>query len=158
MSRQFVSFPVVVASIDHLVLGATSQIAAWTGRRPSIVIGAKLDAAAVRVEQHLLGIEAGAAIWAPRALNAIGVTLPDRDPLHMDMPVVGGAVKARGEGDHLRGRIVCACEEQQFDPAGEACPDREVDAVTVGCGPQLTAVTGGDAHILPTQNEECSPY
>ncbi len=75
---QLVPFPVVVTGIDHPILGAAGQIAAWPGRRPSVVVGAQLDAATIGIEQYLLGIEAGAAVRAPWALNPIGVALTDR--------------------------------------------------------------------------------
>lgn len=112
MGGQLVPFPVVVTGIDHPILGAAGQIAAWPGRRPSVVVGAQLDAATIGIEQYLLGIEAGAAVRAPWALNPIGVALTDRQPFNMDMPVVGGAVETGRERDHLWRAVLGAGEEQ----------------------------------------------
>ncbi len=154
MGGQLVPLPVVVAGIHHPVLGTLRQVAAGAGRRPAIIVGTQLDAAAIRIQQHLVRIEAGTVVGAPGALDAIGITLTELDALYMDVPVVGGTVEARGERDHFRRGVVGAGKQQQFDPAGEASPDGEVDAVVLGCGPQLTAMTGGDAHDKPTQNEE----
>ncbi|EHI53884.1 hypothetical protein IYQ_03388 [Aeromonas salmonicida subsp. salmonicida 01-B526] len=64
--------------------------------------------------------------------------------------IVGGAVETGGEHYHLRGVIIGTGEEQQFNPTGQAGPDGKVDAVVLGCGPQLTAMTGGYAHDKAT--------
>lgn len=98
MGRQLVPLPVVVSGIHYPVLGAAGQVAAGAGRRPAIIVGAQLDAATIRIQQHLVGIEAGAVVGAPGALDAIGVALPQPDPLYMDVPVVGGAVEAGERG------------------------------------------------------------
>ena len=94
MGRQLVIFPVVVAGIHHPIFGAAGQIAAGAGGGPAIIMGAQLYAAAVRVQQHFFAVKAGAAVGTPGPLDAVGVTLADRNALYMDVPVVGGAVES----------------------------------------------------------------
>ena len=127
-SQRRVAFPVVRAgSTTTLFIAVAALSPCARGGLAAVAVGHD-NAAAVRIEQDLGGVEAQPARRVGRPGHAITVDLPGPHAGHEDVPVVIGAIGEGVESDHARGlRVVLPVEKQQLDPGCMAGEEAEVD-------------------------------
>ena len=122
--------PVEVGGVDHEALHRRVDVG--TGGASAVVreVLAVDDRPGVGIDEHLLGIEAVALVGRIGAVYPVAVDRARPDPLHVDVPVVEGPVRAGVErGDLARYAVVVAVEDQQLDRGGRATEQREIHAI-----------------------------
>src|SRR4029453_9596801 len=74
--KRRVAFPIVGLWIDHHALHGGRGVVALAARSLAAVIFGNDDAASIRIEEHLRGVEPRPAPWIVWTLDAVGVELP----------------------------------------------------------------------------------
>ena len=130
--ERLVALPVVAAVVDdhgaHRRLEVVARLAG-VDRLPERV----RVALGVRVEQHLLRVEAVSA--AGGAVDAVGVVVARRQPAHVHVPEMEAPVMHRVERDRRdRVQVVVRVEQEQLDARRLLREEGEVDSAVVDRG------------------------
>jgi hypothetical protein len=154
-----VALPVVYGDVDDDALHRGRRVLARPACRVATVPRGNHDAAAVRIEEHFVGIEAHPARGVERALHLIAVQLARSHVRHEHVPVVVRAVGRWIEANRARRPgVVDTIEQQQLDSCCVFREDTEVDPrLRRGEGerrPQrrTAAVLEAVAHGLPSSS------
>src|SRR5678816_246515 len=116
MRERGATFPVIGVWIDnHAVYGCGCIVAFLSSRTTSVVSGND-NAAAVGVQQKLLGIESYSLGWIEGSMDAIGIDLPRLSLWNEYVPIV---VRSVSDGididDSRRLSVIFPLKKQQLD-------------------------------------------
>jgi len=124
-------------------------IAGPAGSNAAIIRRAR-NRAAIRVEQHLLGIKSQPALRGEGPIYTIAVNLANCDPWHKDMPVVMAAVSNWIQRDRSRGVTVMGLvKQQQLHSSIALRENAEIHAARIRGGTDRKTLTGQNYGVHP---------
>ena len=124
-----VAFPIVGAGIDDDAFHGRRRVIALDARRFTAIVLGNNHAAAIGIQENLVGIKPHSARRIERPLDAIAIELPGLHIRDEYVPVMVGAVRRRVDRNHARGHsVVFAVEENQLHAGSAARIDAEIHA------------------------------
>ncbi len=137
-----IALPVVAVRVGNDAFHGCGAIVAWPCRSPAIVCLGHGYGETIRIEKHLLAIEAKSIGQLIGSVRSVGIHLPGLQRRHKDMPVVVRTVFVgveRNDPRRLPGILII--EQEQLYQCRALGIDAEVDAARANCSAERSAFT-----------------